>query len=150
LSGRKAAWSFSCTWESEPIAMPPEPASPSHPISTARRTSTRRTGRRGRSAWCTRSSFSTPARGARPAPRGGAPRAPPQRSAATVRATIAERAASPGASTLTVMEIVDLGVGSELVDYHRAWDLQRELHAAVAAGTRPDTLVLVEHESVYT
>lgn len=48
------------------------------------------------------------------------------------------------------MEIVDLGVGSELVDYHRAWDLQRELHAAVAAGTRPDTLVLVEHESVYT
>lgn len=35
-------------------------------------------------------------------------------------------------------------------DYREVWALQRELHAEVAAGTRPDTLVLVEHTSVYT
>jgi len=36
------------------------------------------------------------------------------------------------------------------VPYHEAWDLQRQVHAEVVAGTRPDTVLLVEHESVYT
>jgi lipoyl(octanoyl) transferase len=36
------------------------------------------------------------------------------------------------------------------VDYRLAWDLQREVHAEVAAGTRPDTVLLVEHVGVYT
>jgi lipoyl(octanoyl) transferase len=43
-----------------------------------------------------------------------------------------------------------VGLGSELVDYREAWDLQRRLHAEVAAGTRPDTVLLLEHRPVYT
>ena len=35
------------------------------------------------------------------------------------------------------------------IDYLAAWDLQRELAEARAAGTGPDTLLLLEHPSVY-
>jgi len=35
------------------------------------------------------------------------------------------------------------------VDYRAAWDLQRQVHATVADGG-PDTVLLVEHVSVYT
>ena len=31
-----------------------------------------------------------------------------------------------------------------------AWDLQRRIHAEVAAGERPDTVILLEHAPVYT
>jgi lipoyl(octanoyl) transferase len=44
----------------------------------------------------------------------------------------------------------DLGLGSEYVDYQAAWDLQRATHAEVADGARPDTVLLLEHSSVYT
>jgi lipoyl(octanoyl) transferase len=37
-----------------------------------------------------------------------------------------------------------------LVDYQVAWDEQRRLHAAVAAGEAPGTVLLLEHPSVYT
>jgi len=37
-----------------------------------------------------------------------------------------------------------------LVGYQEAWDEQRRLHEAVADGTRPDTVLLLEHPSVYT
>jgi len=37
-----------------------------------------------------------------------------------------------------------------LVPYEQAWQHQRELHAAVAAGTEPATVLLLEHPSVYT
>lgn len=46
------------------------------------------------------------------------------------------------------VELVDLGTG--LVDYHRAWDLQRQVHAEVVGGAREDTVLLLEHEDVYT
>lgn len=36
------------------------------------------------------------------------------------------------------------------VDYRTAWDIQRRLHAEVVAGERPDTLLLLEHQPVYT
>ena len=36
------------------------------------------------------------------------------------------------------------------VPYEQAWALQRELHAARVEGTGPDTLLLLEHPSVYT
>jgi lipoyl(octanoyl) transferase len=36
------------------------------------------------------------------------------------------------------------------VDYEEAWARQRELHAARVAGTGPDTVLLLEHPSVYT
>lgn len=47
-------------------------------------------------------------------------------------------------------ELLRLDLGQRLVGYHEAWDLQRRLHAEVADGARPGTVVLVEHESVYT
>jgi lipoyl(octanoyl) transferase len=37
-----------------------------------------------------------------------------------------------------------------LVDYQEAWDLQRTIHAEVASGSRPNTLLVLEHPSVYT
>jgi lipoyl(octanoyl) transferase len=36
----------------------------------------------------------------------------------------------------------------EPVPYERAWDLQRSIAAAVAAGDRPDTVLLLEHTPV--
>ena len=36
------------------------------------------------------------------------------------------------------------------LDYAQAWELQRQLAAARAAGTGPDVLLLLEHPSVYT
>lgn len=43
---------------------------------------------------------------------------------------------------------VDLGTAHS--DYEQTWALQREVHAEVVAGLRPDTVLLVEHASVYT
>lgn len=36
------------------------------------------------------------------------------------------------------------------VPFLEAWELQREIHAAVAGGDMPDTLLLLEHDPVYT
>ncbi len=44
------------------------------------------------------------------------------------------------------IEFVELG----LVDYQQAWDRQRVLAEARAGGTGPDTVLLLEHPSVYT
>ena len=51
--------------------------------------------------------------------------------------------ATPDASALS---IVNAGV----VEYQRAWEEQRRLHEAVVAGQAPDTVLLLEHPSVYT
>jgi lipoyl(octanoyl) transferase len=48
------------------------------------------------------------------------------------------------------LEFVDLGLGSDHLDYQATWDLQRAIHAEVSAGTRTDTVLLLEHSSVYT
>jgi lipoyl(octanoyl) transferase len=48
------------------------------------------------------------------------------------------------------METLELDLGVRHVPYQEAWDLQRALHAEVVAGTRRDTVVVVEHQSVYT
>jgi len=37
-----------------------------------------------------------------------------------------------------------------LVDYQTALDSQRRIHAEIVTGTRPNTLILLEHPSVYT
>ncbi|MDT4983042.1 MAG: lipoyl(octanoyl) transferase [Pseudonocardiales bacterium] len=37
-----------------------------------------------------------------------------------------------------------------LVPYAQAWQRQRDVHAAVLAGTEPDTVLLLEHPPVYT
>lgn len=41
-------------------------------------------------------------------------------------------------------------IGQELSGYDQMWQLQRELHKSVVDGTAPDTILLVEHEPVYT
>ena len=41
-------------------------------------------------------------------------------------------------------------LGPGQVDYATAWDLQRRIHEQVASGDAPDTLLLLEHEPVYT
>lgn len=48
------------------------------------------------------------------------------------------------------MRFVNLGIGERLVDYHEAWAIQRATHAAVVSGQEEDTVLLVEHQSVYT
>lgn len=44
------------------------------------------------------------------------------------------------------VEVRELGT----IEYRKAWDLQREVAAARAAAEGPDTLLLLEHPSVYT
>lgn len=41
-------------------------------------------------------------------------------------------------------------LGAELVPYQQAWDEQRRLHAERVAGTGADTVLLLEHEPVFT
>ncbi|HEY9290803.1 MAG TPA: lipoyl(octanoyl) transferase LipB [Microlunatus sp.] len=48
------------------------------------------------------------------------------------------------------LEFRDLGLGSKQVEYVQTWDLQRSIHAEVVAGTQPDTVLLLEHQAVYT
>ena len=45
--------------------------------------------------------------------------------------------------TLTVLR-------AGLVDYREAWTEQQRLHEAVVAGDQPDTILLLEHPSVFT
>jgi len=48
------------------------------------------------------------------------------------------------------LAFLDVELGSKQVDYQATWDLQRAIHAQVSASTRPDTVLLLEHASVYT
>lgn len=43
-----------------------------------------------------------------------------------------------------------VGFGTDAVDYQAGWDLQRAVHADVASGRRPGTVLLLEHQPVYT
>lgn len=43
-----------------------------------------------------------------------------------------------------------IGVLPELVDYQEAWDLQRRFHEEVTLGQAGPTVLLLEHEEVYT
>lgn len=49
-----------------------------------------------------------------------------------------------------MLDIVTAGLAPDLVPYVQGWDLQRRIHTDVVDGTRPDTLILLEHEAVYT
>ncbi len=44
------------------------------------------------------------------------------------------------------LEVIDLG----LIEYKRAWELQDRYAAEIADGSRPPTLLLLEHPHVYT
>ena len=49
-----------------------------------------------------------------------------------------------------MLDIIRAGLAPDYVPYADGWALQRAVHAEVLAGSRPDTLLLLEHESVYT
>ena len=51
---------------------------------------------------------------------------------------------------MSELEFRTVGLGDEAVDYLEAWELQREVHAGVADGARPPTVLLLEHPPVYT
>ncbi len=51
-------------------------------------------------------------------------------------------------STPTEQQLLVVRAGT--VEYQAAWDQQRRLHAEVAAGTAPPTVLLLQHPSVYT
>jgi len=42
------------------------------------------------------------------------------------------------------------GLSPDFVNYSTGWQLQREIHRSVASGEAPDTVILLEHDSVYT
>ena len=43
-----------------------------------------------------------------------------------------------------------VGLSPAYVDYLKAWELQRAVHADVSSGLREDTVLLLEHSSVFT
>jgi lipoyl(octanoyl) transferase len=47
-------------------------------------------------------------------------------------------------------EFVNAGLSPDFVDYEAGWQLQRQIHSEVSSGSRPDTVILLEHEPVYT
>jgi lipoyl(octanoyl) transferase len=49
-----------------------------------------------------------------------------------------------------VIDFVVAGLSANSVPYLEALQQQRDLHAAVVAGRAPDTVILLEHPSVYT
>lgn len=54
--------------------------------------------------------------------------------------------AHPTTSLTIEMRVIHAG----LVEYHRALATQREIHGAIAEGSSANTLILLEHPSVYT
>ncbi|MCT2222854.1 lipoyl(octanoyl) transferase LipB [Microbacterium paraoxydans] len=49
-----------------------------------------------------------------------------------------------------MLDILTPGFMPTPVPYPEGWALQRRVHADVVSGTRPDTLILLEHAAVYT
>ena len=49
-----------------------------------------------------------------------------------------------------MLDIRIAGLAPDFVPYLDGWELQRSIHREVVAGDRPDTLLLLEHEAVYT
>jgi lipoyl(octanoyl) transferase len=43
-----------------------------------------------------------------------------------------------------------LGLAPNFVDYSHAWEIQRQVHAEVVNDVRPETVLLLEHSSVFT
>ena len=43
-----------------------------------------------------------------------------------------------------------LGLSPNFIDYEDAWKIQRQVHGEVASGRKPETVLLLEHSSVFT
>lgn len=48
------------------------------------------------------------------------------------------------------LEVKRLGLAGSPVEYQETWELQREMHKAIVANSLPDSVLLLEHQSVYT
>jgi lipoyl(octanoyl) transferase len=51
---------------------------------------------------------------------------------------------------MTELRVVELGFAPALVPYVEGWEEQRRVHQRVVDGSQADSLLLLEHESVYT
>lgn len=49
-----------------------------------------------------------------------------------------------------MVDIIRAGLAPDYVPYAQGWELQRRIHRRVADGVAPDTVVLLEHEPVFT
>jgi lipoyl(octanoyl) transferase len=49
-----------------------------------------------------------------------------------------------------MLQIVEAGLAPAYVPYLEGWAMQRRIHDEVVAGTRADTMLLLEHDAVYT
>lgn len=49
-----------------------------------------------------------------------------------------------------MLDVQTVGLAPAFIPYPDAWARQREIHADVVTGARPDTLLLLEHEPVFT
>jgi len=49
-----------------------------------------------------------------------------------------------------MLDVVVLGMSDDPVPYSQGWDLQRKVHADVVSAARTNTLLLLQHEAVYT
>ncbi|MFT4281379.1 lipoyl(octanoyl) transferase LipB [Microbacterium sp.] len=49
-----------------------------------------------------------------------------------------------------MLTVETVGLAPRLVPYSEAWALQRRRHSEIVTGERSDTLLLLEHEAVYT
>lgn len=53
-------------------------------------------------------------------------------------------------TTDSALDVQLIGFGDDAIDYAAAWDLQRRVHADVVSGATTNTVLLLEHPSVYT
>lgn len=49
-----------------------------------------------------------------------------------------------------MVTVLEAGYGPIYVPYAAGWKLQRRIHGEIVAGTREETLILLEHEAVFT
>lgn len=49
-----------------------------------------------------------------------------------------------------MLEVLEAGFSPNAVPYLEGWELQRHIHAEVVELSRPETLILLEHEAVFT
>ncbi|MBP2435449.1 lipoyl(octanoyl) transferase LipB [Microbacterium amylolyticum] len=49
-----------------------------------------------------------------------------------------------------MIDVVEAGFAPTLIPYLEGWELQKRIHSEVVRGERPETLILLEHESVFT
>ena len=49
-----------------------------------------------------------------------------------------------------MIDVLKAGFSPTPVPYLDGWDLQKQIHADVVAGERPETLIMLEHEAVFT